>query len=127
MAESPFRHHPERCHAPMITNKQRHTDGSASRADAAASAEARIEKLIAHFPHWAANGIRWLRCPAARWVRIPVALLLIVGGLFAFLPILGLWMLPLSLVLLAEDIPFLRRLVDRFINWLAERRPRWFQ
>lgn len=127
MTESPFRHRPERCHAPMIMNKQRHTDSSASRADAAALAETRIEKLIAHLPRWMGNGVRWLRRPAARWVRIPVALLLIVGGVFAFLPILGLWMLPLSLVLLAEDIPFLKRLVARLINWLAQRRPRWFQ
>ena len=41
-------------------------------------------------------------------VRFPVALLLIVGGLFAFLPVLGIWMLPLGLLLLAVDLPVLR-------------------
>ena len=42
--------------------------------------------------------IRWLRKPSAFAVRLVVALLLIVGGFFSFLPILGLWMLPLGLL-----------------------------
>ncbi len=36
---------------------------------------------------------------------MPVGLLLIVGGVFSILPVLGLWMLPLGLVLLSEDFP----------------------
>lgn len=38
-------------------------------------------------------------------VRVPLALLLILGGLVSFLPFLGLWMLPLGLLLLAVDVP----------------------
>ena len=34
-----------------------------------------------------------------------MGVLLICGGLFSFLPILGLWMLPLGLGLLADDVP----------------------
>jgi hypothetical protein len=41
-------------------------------------------------------------------VRFPIALLLIFGGLLGFLPVLGLWMLPLGLLLLAVDLPGLR-------------------
>jgi hypothetical protein len=41
-------------------------------------------------------------------VRFPVALLLIAGGVFSFLPILGVWMLPLGFLLLAVDLPILR-------------------
>ena len=41
-------------------------------------------------------------------IRFPVALLLSFGGLFAFLPVLGIWMLPLGLLLLAVDLPVLR-------------------
>ncbi len=41
-------------------------------------------------------------------IRFPIALLLIAGGLFSFLPILGIWMLPLGLLLLAVDLPVLR-------------------
>ena len=48
------------------------------------------------------RGNRWLP------VRLPLALILIAGGLFSFLPVLGIWMLPLGLLLLAVDLPFLR-------------------
>lgn len=41
-------------------------------------------------------------------VRFPIALLLIAGGIFSFLPVLGIWMLPLGLLLLAVDLPILR-------------------
>ena len=41
-------------------------------------------------------------------IRFPVALLLIAGGLLSFLPVLGIWMLPLGLLLLAVDLPVLR-------------------
>lgn len=92
-----------------------------------ALAEQHIEKLITHLPLWAGKAIRWIRRPAARWVRMPVAICLIPGGFFGFLPILGLWMLPLGLILLGVDIPIIRRGMHRFINWLAERRPQWFQ
>jgi hypothetical protein len=50
-----------------------------------------------------------------------VAVLSIVGGVFSFLPVLGLWMLPLGLLLLAHDVPFLRKPVGRFTSWGAQR------
>jgi hypothetical protein len=63
-------------------------------------------------------------------VRIPLALLLIVGGVFSFLPILGLWMLPLGLLVLAVDIPPLRRPVGdaivRLQRFIANSQ-RWFR
>lgn len=40
--------------------------------------------------------------------RMPVAVGLILGGMLGFLPILGFWMLPLGLLLLAIDLPALR-------------------
>jgi hypothetical protein len=49
-----------------------------------------------------------LRRPGAALMRLPLAILLIIGGIFSFLPVLGLWMLPLGLLLLAIDIPILR-------------------
>jgi hypothetical protein len=48
------------------------------------------------------------------------------GGVFAILPLLGLWMLPVGLVLLAEDVPALRRMTDRALAWIERRRPQWF-
>lgn len=48
-------------------------------------------------------------------VRFPVALALVVGGLFSFLPVLGIWMLPLGLLLLAVDLPVLRGPISVFV------------
>jgi hypothetical protein len=98
-----------------------------SRKEEAVRAEENIEKLLARLPLWLARWIRRLRKPRARWVRLPVAALLIPGGFLSFLPILGFWMLPLGLLLLAVDIPLLRHLVYRFINWLAMKKPSWFR
>lgn len=56
-----------------------------------------------------------LRQPWAMLIRIPLGILLVVGGLLAFLPILGVWMLPLGLLLLAIDLPFLQRPMNGII------------
>jgi hypothetical protein len=57
------------------------------------------------------------RLRSNRWlpVRLPLALILIAGGVFSFLPILGIWMLPLGLLLLAVDLPFLRGPISAFV------------
>jgi hypothetical protein len=41
-------------------------------------------------------------------IRFPLAILLTIGGCLWFLPVLGLWMLPAGLLLLAIDLPTLR-------------------
>jgi purine-cytosine permease-like protein len=38
-----------------------------------------------------------------------LGLAFVFGGLFSFLPILGVWMLPLGLVILSIDYAFIRR------------------
>jgi hypothetical protein len=86
----------------------------------------RLEGLIAHLPKNMQSIVRWLRLPSSRWVRIPAGLLLLAGGVFSILPFLGLWMLPLGMVLLAEDVPLLRRATDRGLDWIERRRPHWF-
>lgn len=60
---------------------------------------------------------RGLRHPDSRLIRIPVALFCIVGGIFSFLPVLGIWMLPLGLLLIAQDVPILRKPVAAFTIW----------
>jgi hypothetical protein len=87
--------------------------------------EWRLELLVRRLPQRFQTVVRWLRRPAARWVRIPAGLLLIVASLFSILPIFGLWMLPLGLVLLAEDVPPVRRAIDRVLAWIEQRRPHW--
>ena len=62
--------------------------------------------------------IRWLRSPKSRLFRIPLGILFLAGGCLWFLPILGAWMLPLGLMLLAQDIPFLRKPIGRATLWM---------
>jgi hypothetical protein len=51
--------------------------------------------------------------------------LLILGGIFSVLPVLGIWMLPLGLILLAEDVPVLRRWREKALDWIEKHRPHW--
>jgi hypothetical protein len=51
--------------------------------------------------------------------------LLLCGSALSVLPFFGIWMLPLGLMLLAEDVPPLRRLRGRALDWIAHRRPHW--
>ena len=64
------------------------------------------------------QAIRWLRKPSSFGVRVVVALLLILGGIFSFLPILGVWMLPLGLLLIAQDVPLLQKPLVRSLAWV---------
>ena len=75
----------------------------------------------AKLPPRPARFVNWLRQPSSRWVRIPLALLLIVGGIFSFLPVLGLWMLPLGLLLFAQDVPLLQGPLVRLLAWVERK------
>jgi hypothetical protein len=61
---------------------------------------------------------------APKPVRIMTGCLLMLGGLFGFLPLLGFWMLPLGIMVLAIDVPWIRRRWRRFLVWLEKRRRR---
>lgn len=76
-----------------------------------------FRSLEHELPARVAEALRALRQPHARWTRIPVGILLILGGVFSILPFLGIWMLPLGLLLIAYDVPFLRQPVARFTLW----------
>ncbi len=54
-------------------------------------------------------------------VRSLVGLLLMVGGVFGFLPVLGFWMFPLGVAFIALDIPFTAHRIDKWIETLKER------
>lgn len=79
----------------------------------------KIDGFAERLPRWAGRSLRWLRSPSARWVRVPIALLLIGGGFVGFLPILGFWMVPLGALLLAQDVPFLQRPLLRLLTWVG--------
>ncbi len=67
------------------------------------------EDLKGRFRQWSA----WIRANVPPGVRAPLGLLLIVGGVFGFLPVLGFWMIPLGIVVLAMDVaPLLRTIAE---------------
>jgi hypothetical protein len=60
--------------------------------------------------------------PESRPLRIGLGILLCLGGFLWFLPVLGLWMLPLGLLVLSIDIPVVRRLRRRVEIWWGRRK-----
>jgi hypothetical protein len=84
-----------------------------------------LDKLEDKLPGFASSWLTWVRKPSHRLVRIPLGFLLIFGGIFSILPFLGLWMLPLGLMLLAIDIPFLQRPVNAVILWAERMWAKW--
>jgi hypothetical protein len=67
------------------------------------------------------------RLPRKAAARIALGTAFVLGGIFAFLPILGIWMLPVGLAILAVDLRWADRLYRRFLGlWhrLAQRRRR---
>ncbi|HEY6458321.1 MAG TPA: hypothetical protein VIY90_23835 [Steroidobacteraceae bacterium] len=85
-----------------------------------------LHRLGTRLPRPARSALAWVLRPEAKWLRVPLALLLIFGGFLGFLPILGFWMLPLGVLLLAEDFPLVRkptlRVIEVVENWWARRR-----
>lgn len=51
-----------------------------------------------------------LPLPQSVWLRRILGGGLIVGGVFSFLPVLGVWMLPLGLIILSRDSSRIRRI-----------------
>src|SRR6516225_10138844 len=86
-------------------------------ANAKAAGDWRLERLINRLPHRIGSTIRFVRQPTSRWLRIPTAVLLTVGG--------GLWFLPIGLALLADDVRPLRSLRSRTLDWVERHRPDW--
>lgn len=89
------------------------------------SHQAELDRHFAWFesklPPKLARFFTWVRQPSSRLVRIPLAILLVLGGIFSFLPVLGLWMLPLGLVLIAQDVSFLQRPIARLLGWIERK------
>lgn len=82
-----------------------------------------------------ARALKWLHSPQSRWVRLPLGVLCIIAGFFWFLPVVGLEFLPIGLLLIAQDVPFMRRPVglatlklldgvDRIMKWWKTRKSR---
>ena len=90
-------------------------------AESKAELDRHFDWIAEHLPEKAARFVRWVRQPSSRWVRIPLALLLVMGVILGFLPILGLWMLPLGLLLIAQDVPFLQKPLADGLGWIERK------
>jgi purine-cytosine permease-like protein len=65
--------------------------------------------------------------PGNRLVRLGLGVaLVILGGFFGFLPILGYWMVPVGFLILATDVPVIRRFNRRVtvavVGWWTSRK-----
>ena len=58
---------------------------------------------------------RALKTTPNHYLRKTVGGTFVVGGLFGFLPVLGYWMIPVGLALLAVDFPLARRLYRNLV------------
>lgn len=78
----------------------------------------RLEKALPGRP---AKIVGWLRGPHSKWVRLPLGVLFIFASFFWFLPVIGIEMLPVGLLLVAQDVRFMRRPVGRMVLWMERR------
>ncbi len=62
---------------------------------------------------------------APRLLRLLLGLALVVGGILGFLPILGFWMIPLGILVIFFDVPWVRDIWRRIRGWWKVRRARW--
>lgn len=67
----------------------------------------------------------WLRHPKWKWLRPPLGAALVLLGLLGFLPVLGFWMIPLGLAVLAVDFPAARRAEQALLRQWRRLRARW--
>lgn len=88
------------------------------------------EKLCQLLPERLQPALRWLHSPRSRLVRIPLGILCIIAGFFFWMPVVGLEFFPIGLLLLAHDVPFLRRPAGLLTLWLIglfERARDWWR
>ncbi|MEZ5559812.1 MAG: hypothetical protein R3E86_14870 [Pseudomonadales bacterium] len=67
------------------------------------------------------RALLWGQNHVAPGIRSLLGIMLMVGGVFGFLPILGFWMFPLGVAFVALDVPSARHHIDRWMVRLARR------
>lgn len=78
------------------------------------------EGLEEEVPDAVARALHWLRDPRSRWIRLPVGISMMLLSSLWFLPIIGLEWFPIGLLLIAQDVPFLRVPAARFMLWVED-------
>lgn len=79
------------------------------------------DELESELPDRVARAVRWLRAPKRRWLRISIGALFVIAGCLWFLPVVGLEYIPIGLLFLAQDIPFLQRPIGHAIVWTVHK------
>ena len=74
-----------------------------------------LDRLQTRLPDSISRFMQKVRGPAVKPYRIPAGIGLILGGTVGFLPILGFWMVPLGLAVLAQDVPVMRPPLARLL------------
>ncbi|MBV1904756.1 MAG: hypothetical protein KUG75_01665 [Pseudomonadales bacterium] len=76
--------------------------------------------------HWKHNAsismyrsMRWAQRHIPPGIRTILGVLLMIGGLLGFLPILGFWMIPLGVAILSLDYPPLKNRIERKLKAVA--------
>lgn len=72
-------------------------------------------------------GKHTLNIPGTKRQRTVLGVLLCIGGVLGFLPILGLWMLPLGILILSAEYHVIRRFRRRVEVWYGKLQRRWFR
>jgi hypothetical protein len=76
-----------------------------------------MDRFQNYIPTWVARNLKRLLGKRAIWVRVLTGVAFIVAWCFFPLPIVGIWMLPVGLALLAYDIPMMRRPMARLLHF----------
>ena len=66
-------------------------------------------------------GKKSIKLPQSRLLRVGIGGAFLAGGVFSFLPVLGIWMLPVGLIVLSHDFPRIRRFRRKWDVRLARR------
>lgn len=72
-----------------------------------------FQRLQEMLPDKPSRALVWLHDPPSRYVRLPLGIFCVIASFFAFLPVIGIEFLPIGLLLIAQDIPILRKPVGR--------------
>ena len=64
------------------------------------------------------------KLPNNRIARIVIGILLIIGGIFGILPVLGFWMIPLGFIVLSVDLAWVRKKRRKIEVWWGRRKQR---
>jgi len=96
---------------PYIKFRERNNPCCRGIADARAGKDADIARHALRF------GKHQVPLPGWWPLRIALGIAFLIGGLFSILPVLGLWMIPVGVMILSIDLPPVRRFRRRTIAW----------